>query len=391
MKITIVGNFDISSSYANALRVRGLIVALELGGHDVSVIDNRRRGQAVGGDATATLAPVMSVDEYGEGLFGWLPASMRGLFIGDVSAECLRAERGKPDCVILYGPHLGYLLRFRRLCRELHIPLVLDIVEWYQPEDLPGGRFGPYAIANEISMRHASHRVDGVFVLSRRLERHYRQGGGRVINIPPLFEPEQAIARKTSESDGRLHLVYAGTPVRKEAFDLILAALQRLDSQGVDFTLHAVGMTAADLAAVPGATGFDICDPARGRIRYYGRVPNAHARQIVAEADFTLLLRPLRKANQYGFPSKLAESMAVGTPVIANDFSDLGLHLIDGDNAIFLPELNLQAVVGALARAAAMPLARRREMADRALTTARDRFSPSSVAEPLSRFLGSVS
>lgn len=388
LKILIVGNFRFGSDAANALRVRGVARALRLAGDDVSILDNgASNGDSSGADGTFPLA---TVDEYRSGSLSFLPAGIRGLLIGDVSVRRVQAEAWKPDCIVLYGPHLGYLLRFRRLCRELSIPLVLDIVEWYQPEDLPGGRFGPYAIANEISMRHLSHQADGVIVLSRRLEQHYKDRGGRVINIPPLFEPEQTPARKASETDGRLHLVYAGTPGRKEAFDLILTALQRLDDQGVDFILHAVGITAADVADRPGAAGLGVCDPARGRIRFYGRVPNARARLIVAQADFTLLLRPPRKANQYGFPSKLAESMAVGTPVIANDFSDLALHLVDGDNAVFLRELNLEVVADAFGRAAAMPLRQRREMADRALTTARDRFSPSSVSAQVSGFLTSV-
>lgn len=384
MRILIVGNLDLGSSHANILRVRGIAEALRLAGDEVWLMGNGGSNTLAGEEHAF---PITTVDEYSSGILSFMPAGIRGLFLGDASVQRVRAGVMRPDCIILHGVHLGYLLRFQRLCRDLRIPLVLDVVEWYQPEDLPGGRFGPYAIANEISMRHATRQADGFIVLSRLLEKHYRRDGAPVINVPPLFQLVPAPTRKASEADGRLHLCYAGTPGRKEAFDLILAALQRIDEQGVDFVLHAVGMNPADLTAGPSALGRGICDPARDRVRFYGRVPNDHARQIVAEADFTLVLRPLRKANQFGFPSKLAESMAVGTPVIANDFSDLALHLVDGDNAIFLPELNSDAVTRAFERAGAMAPAQRLKMAGRALTAAQSLFSSASASRRLSQFL----
>lgn len=388
MKILIAGNFRFRSNEANALRVRGIAQALRMAGHDLTVLDNV--SAYMPSETPNDTFHVTSVDEYRSGFMSFMSAGIRGLLMGDVSERHARALR--PDLIILYGSHLGYLLRFRRLCRDLRIPLVLDIVEWYQPEDLPGGRFGPYAIANEISMRLETKRADGVIVLSRRLERHYnRRAGSEVINIPPLFEPEPNIARKKSETDGCLHLCYAGTPGRKEAFDVILPALEEAYNQGVNFTLHVVGMTADALAAVPGASNLRVCDPARKQMRFYGQVPNARARQIVAEADFTLIIRPLRRANQFGFPSKLAESMAVGTPVIANNFSDLADHLIDNDNAIFFENLNVRSVTDAYVRAATMSNAQRCEMAHRALTTARERFSPLSYSKTISQFLRSLS
>lgn len=384
MRVLLAGNFRFNASEANSLRVRGMVHALHQAGHQAIVLDN---GGSLPGSPSpkADYPPLLSVDEYASGLGSTMPRGLRGLFLGDVSVRRAHQEHLRPDCVIMHGPHLGYLLRFRRLCRDLGVPLVLDIVEWYQPEDLPGGRFGPYALANEFSMRHATLLADGVIAISRRLEDHYRRQGRPVINIPPLFEPEPGLATKTSARDGRLHLCYAGSPGRKEAFDLTLSALQRLADAGVAFTLHLVGMTAKDLG--PWQNQFSICRPDKAMLHFHGRVPNARARDIVAAADFTLLLRPQRRSNQFGFPSKLAESMAVGTPVIANDFSDLDLHLIDGENAIFEKSLDKDAVFSAFRRAASMSAAKRRLMSEQALATAQANFSPSAVSRKLSSFL----
>lgn len=362
-----------------------------IAGHHVSIVDNSCEGAHESARSAeihrGELVTVASVDEYSSGLFSFLPPGLRGLFIGDVSARYIRQMGLRPDCIVLYGPHLGYLTRFRRLCTELRIPLILDIVEWHQPADLPGGFFGPYTMANEFSMRYATRCADGVIVLSRRLERHYRSSGLPVINVPPMFEVFDEPSDKASDSDGRLHLCYAGTPGKKEALGLILKCLQQAHVEGLDFVLHAVGMTAGDLAAVPGARRLSIVDPALDRIRFYGRVVNQHAREIVSRSDFTLLLRPLRKANQFGFPSKLAESMSVGTPIIANDFSDLGFYLKDNTNSIFIPYLQQSAVLAAIRRASIMSSSAKRSMACQALQVAKASFSHMASARLLSEFL----
>jgi len=391
MNVTIVGNFVYGSSMANALRVRGLAEALTIEGHHVTIVDNVPE---YGSEPTRTavsqregLVDIMSVDEYSRGLFSFLPRGVRGLFLGDVSARHVSKMGLRPDCIILYGPHLGYLARFRRLCNELSARLLLDIVEWYQPEDLPGGILGPYALSNEFSMRCATKCADGVIVLSARLERHYRGSGLPVINVPPMFTLVDAPTDKFSESDGRLHLCYAGTPGRKEALGLVLRSLQQAHVEGIDFVLHAVGMTAGDLSVALGDLDLSIMDPKLDRIRFYGQVPNQRAREVVSGSDFSLLLRPLRKANQFGFPSKLAESMATGTPVIANDFSDLGLYLKDSVNSIFIPDLNENDILGAIRRGARMATGAKRIMACQALQVAKASFSHAASARSLSNFI----
>lgn len=387
MNILLVGNFDFDSSNANALRVRGLSRALLLAGHSVAVLDNRSpvpSREPVSADDPVGLK---SVDEYRSGLYGMIPAAARGLFIGDVSARQVARDPNKPDLIILCTTHLGYLRRFLRLSRRLRVPLVVDVVEWYQPEDLPGGRFGPYAFANELSMRHATKRADGIIAISSRLAQHYLQAGNPVVSIPPMFDPASQLAEKWSAQDGKLHLCYAGTPGRKEALALILVALDQVAGKGIDVTLHAVGLTAEGLGEIRRREAPAIDNSTLELIRCYGRVPNATAKDLVSRSDFALLLRPLRKANQYGFPSKLSESMSVGTPLISNDFSDVSRHLRDGENSIVIRNLSLDAVVEAVGRAAGMSLAQRRQMSESALIEARREFSPRASASVLSLFL----
>lgn len=56
------------------------------------------------------------------------------------------------------------------------------------------------------------------------------------------------------------------------------------------------------------------------------------------EADFSIFVRPDRRSSHAGFPTKLAESLAAGTPVITNNTGDIGLYLKDGENGFLLKD-----------------------------------------------------
>ncbi len=389
MNIVYAGLFHFTSSEANALRVRGVARALSAGGASVTIVGAAAPGSEAALEEDEEF-PSHSVDEYGQGLLSSLPRGARGILTGDVSAARVRSLRTAPDCVIVTGVRPGYYLRFRKLSRQLSIPLVLDVMEWFAPEDQPGGRFGPYTCANEIGMRVLARGADGIIVLSSRLEEHFAGQGCRTLNVPPLFVPLGELRAKHSTADRRLHLCYAGTPGRKEALNVIVPGLIALQAKGIDFVLHFVGLTREEFQRAAPSAGIASIESIAARIHFYGRVPNDSAREIVAAADFTLLVRPLRKSNQFGFPSKLPESMSLGTPVIANDFSDLGRYLVDGENAITVQDLSVDALVTALERAARMDQRERAAMSTAAIRLARSSFSPEAHANALAGFIASL-
>ena len=189
-------------------------------------------------------------------------------------------------------------------------------------------------------MRRDTKHVDGVITVSRRLEFHYSAAGVPVLLVRPLFEPDPAPAVKWSGSDRCVHLCYAGSPARKEALDLTFSCLGQAIAEGLDIVVHVAGLRPGDFEAILRRAEVRHPDRLSERTHLYGRVPNKRAREIVGASDFTLLLRPHRKANEFGFPSKLCESMMLSTPVIANNFSDLAEYLVDGDNAVFFRGLN---------------------------------------------------
>ena len=121
-----------------------------------------------------------------------------------------------------------------------------------------------------------------------------------------------------------------------------------------------------------------------------GRVPQDKVAEYVAMADFSVLLRePAHFANA-GFPTKFVESMANGTPVIANLTSDLGLYLQDGVNGLVCADHSVDAFVATLRRALALTKEQKCGMRNAARQQAEMAFDFRGYADELNRFLQSV-
>lgn len=333
MNIAYVGPFDFPSSDANSLRVSGMIDALLMAGHQVQVCAFTSRAKGTMSNFDAEQVQVSYAHEYGKGLLAGVHAGFRGLFLGDNTLRWLQSLEIKPDVIILYGTHLGYLWRLLAFCKQHNIRLVLDVVEWYDPRHLPGGLFGPFAISNELSMRFFAKKADGMFVISKYLQEHFSNQGCKTLRVPPLFSIQSTRPPQFREKNGRLNLCYVGSPGKKEDFLSMFRGLQIAYDAGSLFTMHVVGITAAQFQQSYGMENLSVLREA-GYIQFYGRVDNSQAKEIVASCDFLVLLRKSERFVQAGFPSKVAESLCLGTPVMANLVSDLADYLKDGENAI---------------------------------------------------------
>jgi glycosyltransferase involved in cell wall biosynthesis len=81
-----------------------------------------------------------------------------------------------------------------------------------------------------------------------------------------------------------------------------------------------------------------------------GPLPQQHVSALIREATFSVLLREPRVFAQAGFPTKVPESLAVGTPVICNITSDLHEYVRDGIEGILCRDQTADAFAAAVER-----------------------------------------
>ena len=106
----------------------------------------------------------------------------------------------------------------------------------------------------------------------------------------------------------------------------------------------------------------------------HGRVPQEEIQDIIINADYQIFIRPQRRSSNFGFSTKLGESMSVGTPVITNNTSDIGMYIKSGDNGFLINNSDERELVQVLRAAIEMSKEERTEMRKRTRKTAEIAF-----------------
>lgn len=388
MRVAYVGPFWYSLSHANSLRVAGVSAALASKGIDVEIGSAEKRCSSGAGGGGAGVS-VSCLDEFADPSWPKWRRVLRGFDMGDKTARWIDHMSPRLDCVILYGTPFGYLRRLIPLLKARRVPLVLDVVEWYEPSHMPGGKYGPFALANEYSMRVLAKQAAGVIAISRYLERYFLDLGLPTIRIPPLFsESNKERPLQFRDGDDKTHFVYAGSPGVKDEMRLVMKAFLVAAKRGMPIRLHLVGLSQGYVSDVlrEHYSEHDI-QLLRSHCVFYGRVENSVSRSIVSSCDFSLLLRPDLRYSRAGFPSKVGESLTLGTPMVANLSSNLDEVLIDGRNSLVVDRLDVDSVFRQIERATGVTESDLAKMKDAARCTAGVYFSPEIYGENLKNYL----
>lgn len=311
---------------------------------------------------------------------------MRGLTWGAATRNWILEMDPAPDVILVYGTALGYLARLIPLARRRGIPLVIDATEWYESSHLPGGKWGPFAMANSLSMRRFASKADGVIAISRFLENYFKGKEVSTLRVPPLFAVEEKFP-PTQIQNEPLTLCYVGSPGLKdrEAIHNLVHLPGALGCGRDQLRIHIVGVEEAAARALLG-------EQARPAIQheclvFHGRLPSSSARKIIVESHFSVLQRGPQRYAQAGYPSKVPESLLLGTPVMANLTSDLANVLVDGKNSVILGNASLEALLSKVSLAIASPY---RFNARGIAAEARASFSPGNHAEEIHMFLADL-
>ncbi len=300
---------------------------------------------------------------------------------GKATVSWLEKQPTKPKCIITYGGLSPFMYRVQRWANAQSIPVIADVVEWYDGAHMIGGRFGPFHLSSELAMRWYFPRCQGVIAISSFLEKYF-SGSCVTTRVPPLVESVRHDFG-TNNSKRGLRVIYAGTPGKKDLLGVVMRGLCRVTTDPEKIVLQIIGPSQKDVEN-------NFAGKLPANIEVVGRVPQQNVSERLASADFSVLLRVPERFAQAGFSTKFVESMAVGTPVIANLTSDLGSYLRDGENGIVCAGFTEESFSVAIERLLAMDYATISSMRNAAANTARDFFCSHAYVEQLREFINKV-
>ena len=297
-----------------------------------------------------------------------------------------RIEEEKTDLIFMTSCPM-YFGRIARIARKKGIPLYVEQCEWLDLSNYKFGKFDPrYRRADKL--RAGGYRkANGIVSISRLLDEHYKKLGVPSIRIPTILDVRGNKLPARSPDREKITVVYTGSPgVSKEYLRPAIENLAENARFRGRITFHIFGPAKKTVLANIGGDEA-LLKTAGESVVLHGKAPQKEIAGILANADYQLFVRPDRRSSNAGFPTKLGESMAVGTPVVANDTGDIALYLKDGENGFLLDGNTAESVRKAFEKMLAQSGEEYEAMRRSARTTAEEAFDFRTYLETVRDFI----
>lgn len=274
------------------------------------------------------------------------------------------------------------------VARKYQIPIILESCEKY---DSTNWRFGKldyryYQFHNCWNRYYP--KVDAVITISRFLESYYAKYNLKTLRIPTILDVEKTSFRIKCEDSKQRIFVFAGTlgGGKDRLVEFIQAMFEVRNDEKYTPILRIYGPTREQVEEQLGKNRV-ILEQLNTNIEFYGRIPQSQVAYAVQNGDYSLIIRPVRESSNAGFPTKLAESMAVGTPVFANLTGDIGLYVKDGVNGLIANSDSKADIVTILRKALRINKCELEKMRIMARQTAVGYFDYRSYGSKLGQFI----
>lgn len=252
---------------------------------------------------------------------------------GSESIKILSRFIGNTDIVISYNPNYNFNKRLLKLCKKNGVKYVTDLTEWYDNNELKITDYLP----NWLNMTYVNKKiVKNRIVISSYLDKYYPEGNNIIIPATcNRLDEKWSMGQRIQVGDEKTILIYAGNPAKKDKLHEIINAVEKIENDFpgcIQLNVLGIDRETYILRYKKLLNNSDISNA----VQFLGRRKQEEVPLYYANADFMVLLRDATRKSNAGFPTKFAESMMSGTPVIANLTSDLGSYLNDGNNGFIV-------------------------------------------------------
>ncbi len=230
------------------------------------------------------------------------------------------------------------------VCKKYGARVFVEKCEWYDKSSFILGGLNPYY--REYIREIDSVKPDGYIVISPLFDEYYTKKNFKTFLIPTILDVENINAIYHTKRN-KISIAFSGSLGNgKEKMRPMAIALETMGDEKNNFLFDFYGPSEKELRE--NINDDKLYQRVSSCFRINGRIPQKDVYPKIANADFTFFLREKRKSSDAGFPTKLAESMSVGTPVIANSTGSINHYLHNEENGFLLQNLSVESIVGVL-------------------------------------------
>lgn len=296
----------------------------------------------------------------------------------------------QPDLIISSSAYDRFP-KILKVARRYKIPIILESCEKYDASNWRFGKLDYRYFQFHRCWNRFYPKVDGVIVISRFLDNFYKSCNLKTLRVPTILDIQNTESRLACTDMPQVTFCFAGTlgGGKDRLAEFILAMHEVETNEKRTPILNIYGPSRQQVENQLGDKS-KVLEALGNRVNFFGRISQEKVAAAVRASDFSLVLRPVRESSNAGFPTKLAESMAVGTPVIANLTGDVGLYVEDGHNGIICETESLANVSCTLKRVLNLSNIELESMRSAARRKAVESFDFRAYAEQLNVFIHDV-
>lgn len=232
---------------------------------------------------------------------------------------------------------IGFIntIKLMKFCKKYNIHLVSDSVDWF--EKYTGNIIKRIVkiFDDKIMMKILRPKIHNIICISEFLQDYFNSKKCNTLIIPSLTFKEDKRFEKLSPYyiKNKKIYTYVGSPgVRgsKDRIDWCIRAFDEVFNKKPDYEMQIYGVGKEEfLLQFP---ELKVCVNQSTNIFFHGRCDNSICLEAIKKSDFFIFAREDNITTKAGFPTKLSESFACGTPVITTPSGDIKKYVQDFKN-----------------------------------------------------------
>ena len=264
--------------------------------------------------------------------------------------------------------------------------IVIETTEWMEMSKERSLSANLIVLQKDLQKKYTDKRCKNILAISSFLESHYKAQDCNVISIPPTFPTlitsDEVKNVKDTRCNAKIRLVFAGSLSNKDYLIELIKAILIINKEKIRISFDVIGPSEADIINYLKTNELKTYG-----IFVHGRKSHEEVLKIVAEADFSILLRQNKRYAKAGVSTKFCEAMKLGVPSICTQVQGTDIFVDNMKNGILVKDNSVETLVKTLEKIINMDQRSLLEIKQNAYEFAKKEFSIDKYVESMREFL----